>query len=183
MIRKLITVLFFFLFLSDITSAQHRRIRQPWGYGAAVIYNFQAESFGADVRVRIPVTGKLYAVPEISYYPSFNRYHDLFAGGALQYDLFSVKSYAFYPLAGVYYHNWMNAEEYAPGQHKTHNLSPQAGAGLVRNRGCWRPFIEDRYDFKWKEDNLRIGIYYYPGQCGKSGKSRKKEKCPSVHGT
>ncbi|MBS1764396.1 MAG: hypothetical protein JSS90_05470 [Bacteroidetes bacterium] len=178
--RKTSIAILFLVILSVSANAQRRKVSKPWGYGAGVIYNFQAESFGAEVRMRIPVTGKLYAVPEVSYYPSFNRYHDLFAGGALQYDLFAIRSYNFYPLAGVYYHNWLNVDEYAPGQRKKHNLSPQAGVGLVRNRGCWRPFIEDRYDFKWKEDHLRIGIYYYPGQCGKS---RSKEKCPSVKGT
>jgi hypothetical protein len=178
--RKTSIAILFLVILSVSANAQRRKVSKPWGYGAGVIYNFQAESFGAEVRMRIPVTGKLYAVPEVSYYPSFNRYHDLFAGGALQYDLFAIRSYNFYPLAGAYYHNWLNVDEYAPGQRKKHNLSPQAGVGLVRNRGCWRPFIEDRYDFKWKEDHLRIGIYYYPGQCGKS---RSKEKCPSVKGT
>lgn len=177
---KTTAALFFLIIFFVSAFAQRRKVKQPWGYGAGVIYNFQAEGFGAEVRVRIPVIGNLYAVPEISYFPSFNRYHDLFAGGALQYDLFALRSYTFYPLVGAYYHNWLNADDYAPEQRKQHNLSPQAGAGLVRNRGCWRPFIEDRYDFKWKENHLHLGIYYYPGQCGNS---RKKEKCPAVRGT
>ncbi len=56
------------------------------------------------------------------------------------------------------------------------NIVVEAGGGLVRNNGCIRPFLENRYDFKWKEDNLQIGIYIYPGACGGF---QRKEKCPA----
>ena len=165
----------------QLSSLAQRKTKPAIGYGGSVIYNFQAEGLGAELRMRIPISlSNLYAVPEFSYFPSFNRYHELYAGGALQYDIFRIKSYNFYAHAGGYYNYWINADNYAPEGKKTHNFAPEAGAGLVRNRGCWRPFIENRYDFTWKEDNIRLGIYYFPGQCGKS---RKKEKCPSVKGT
>lgn len=153
--------------------AQRRNSREPVGYGAAIIYNFMTEGFGADLRVKIPITYRLSAVPEISYFPAFNSYHEGFGGVALHYEIFTIRSYNLYLLGGAYFNYWINAEDFAPGQKKKNNFSPQAGGGLVRNRGCIRPFIENRYDFKWKEDNLRIGIYWYPGSCG-----RKKEKCP-----
>jgi hypothetical protein len=113
-------------------------------------------------------------VPEVDYFPAFNEYHELYAGAALQYDLFSMGSFNFYVLGAGYYNNWLNAEDFAPGQKKEHNFAPEAGAGLVRNIGCIRPFIENRYDFKWEENHLHIGIYWYPGLCG------TKEDCPGV---
>ncbi|MEP7171555.1 MAG: hypothetical protein ABI855_19445, partial [Bacteroidota bacterium] len=128
--------------------------------------------WGAGLRVKIPIRNRLSAVPEISYFPSFNRYHELYAGVALHYEILTIRSYNLYLAAGGYYNNWINAEAYAPGLKKKNNFAPEAGGGLVRNRGCWRPFIEDRYDFKWKENTLRIGIYWYPGSCSKN------EKCP-----
>jgi hypothetical protein len=159
--------------LFSSASAQ-RRTKPGWGYGAAIIYNFATEGFGADVRVKIPIRNRLSAVPEISYFPGFNRYHEFYAGLALHYEIFTIKSYNLYLAAGGYYNNWMNADEFIPGARKQNNFVFEAGGGLVRNRGCFRPFIEDRYDFKWKENNLRIGIYWYPGYC----RSGKKEKCP-----
>ncbi len=164
------------LMFANNTMAQRRKTSQPWGYGVAAIYNFQTAGFGAELRCKIPIKGKSSLVPEVSYFPSFNPYHEMYAGAALHYELFAIKSYNFYLLAGGYYNHWINAEEFAPGQRKENNFAPEAGAGLVRNRGCWRPFIENRYDFKWKEDNLRLGIYWYPGSCGKR---KRKEKCPA----
>ncbi len=167
--------------LNHNSFGQHlsRRTKPQWGYGAAIIYDFEATGWGAALRVKIPVIGKLSAVPEFSYFPSFNDYHEYYAGAAVHYELFTLRTYNFYPLIGAYYNNWINAEEYATQQRKQHNFAPEAGAGLVRNRGCIRPFIEYRYDFKWKENNLRLGIYWYPGACGK-GKPRRKENCPVV---
>lgn len=164
------------LLLCDVATAQRRKEKQPWGYGAAVIYNFQADGFGGDLRMKIPIKGRLSLVPEFNYYPDFNRYHEFYAGGALHLELLTLRSYNFYILGGGYYNKWINAEVYAPGQRKRENFVVEAGGGLVRNRGCIRPFIEDRWDFKWKEDNLRIGIYWYPGQCGGG---RRKEPCPA----
>jgi hypothetical protein len=165
------------LFLTSSHVNAQRRGSAPWGYGASVIYNFQAAGLGADLRVRIPVVNRMFFVPEVSYFPPFNRYHDLYAGGAFHYEVLTIRNYNLYVLGAAYYNNWINAEDFAPEQKKKNNFDPEAGLGLVKNRGCWRPFIENRYGFKWKEDNLRIGIYYYPGQCGKS---RRKEKCPPV---
>lgn len=148
---------------------------QETGYGGSIIYNFQIESFGIDLRAKIPLYRRLFVVPEISYFPGFNPYHELYAGAALQYELFNISRYTFYLSGGGYYNNWINANDFAPGQKKQNNLSPQAGGGLIRSRGCIRPFIEDRYDFHWKENTLRIGIMFYPGSCGRS-----KEKCPTI---
>lgn len=150
-----------------------KRENKSIGYGASLIYNFHATSFGADVRVKIPLLKNLSVVPQLSYFPAFNDYHEFYAGAALHYELFRLGTYNFYLLGAGYYNDWINAEEYAPGQKKQHNFAYEAGGGLVRRYGCIRPFIEDGYDFKWKENSLRIGIYIYPGECG------GKEKCPA----
>jgi len=143
------------------------------GYGGSIIYNFHANSFGADLRVKIPVVGKLYAVPQVSYFPAFNDYHELYAGLALHLEIARLGNYNLYIHGAGFYNHWINAEDYAPGQDKVNNFAYEAGGGLVRSYGCVRPFIEDGYDFKWRENSLRIGIYIYPGACG------GKEKCPA----
>ena len=153
--------------------AAQRRTKSSVGYGGSIIYNFATGGFGADLRVKIPLRNWFSVVPEVSYFPAFNDYHELYLGAALHYEIFSLGSYNLYLAAGGYYNDWINADDFAPGQKRQNNFVPEAGGGLVRNRGCIRPFIEDRYDFKWKEDNIRIGIYFYPGSCGS-----RKEKCP-----
>lgn len=155
------------------TFAQRERTSSV-GYGAAIVYNFQTQGFGVDVRARIHLWNSLYVVPEISYYPPFDNYHELYAGAALQYDVVSIGSYNFYIAGGGYYNMWFNSEDVAPTRKNENNLVPEAGAGFVRNHGCIRPFIEGRYDFKWKEETARIGIYWYPGSCG----GGRREKCP-----
>ncbi len=160
--------------LANSSSGQSvKRDKESVGYGAALIYNFHATSFGADVRVKIPVVRKLFVVPQFSYFPAFNDYHEFYAGAALHYELARLGNYKFYLLGAGFYNNWINAEAYAPGQKKVHNFAYEGGAGLVRSYGCIRPFIENGYDIKWKENSLRIGIYIYPGSC------RGKEKCPA----
>lgn len=158
----------------SLVTGMHNTMMAQTCYGVSIIYNFETEGFGADLRARIPVYKQLYAVPEISYFPSFNRYHEYYAGLALQYDIHSFGDYNLYVAGGGYYNSWLNFEDFYPGKGKENNIVPEAGLGLVKNFGCWRPFIESRYDFKWKEVNLRIGIYLCPGSCG------GKEKCPRV---
>ena len=99
-VRHISIILFAMLFAFN-ASAQ-RKVRKPIGYGASAIYNFQAEGIGADLRVRIPTpVNNLYVVPEISYYPPFNRYHELYAGGALQYDILRIRRYNLYLLGAA----------------------------------------------------------------------------------
>src|SRR3569832_94802 len=62
------------------------------GYGIGLIYNFMTEGLGVELRAKIPLPPrKLFVVPEVSYFPSFNPYHEAYAGAALHYELFNVK--------------------------------------------------------------------------------------------
>jgi hypothetical protein len=143
------------------------------GYGIGVIYNFMTEGLGGELRAKIPLPPRrLFVVPEVSYFPSFNPYHEAYAGAALHYELFNVKWMTFYLAGGGYYNKWFNWDEFSIVK-KEDNFVAQAGGGIVRNRRCIRPFIEDRYDFKWKENNLHVGIYWHPGSC------HKKVDCPA----
>lgn len=158
-----------------IGSAKQARAQQT-GFGGSIIYNFQAEGFGVDLRAKVPVYRRLFVVPEVSYYPSFNEYHEYYAGAALHYEIIQLNKFVFYLTAGAYFNNWINADDFAPGRKLQFNFSPQLGGGIVKRNGCLRPFVENRYDFKWKEDNIRIGVLIYPGSCGS-----KKEKCPRIN--
>ena len=167
-------IIFIAIFMSEGIFAQAvKRDKQSVGYGASLIYNFHATSFGADVRVKIPLLKNLSVVPQVSYFPAFNDYHEFYAGAALHYEIFRMGPYNFYLLGAGFYNDWINAEDFAPGQKKQHNFAYEAGVVLFRSFGCILPFIDNGYDFKCKENSLRIGLYIYPGACG------GKEKCPA----
>src|SRR5947207_14931243 len=88
-------------------SAQVYADERAVGYGIGIIYNFMTEGFGAELRAKIPLPPRrLFIVPEVSYFPSFNPYHELYAGAALHYELFDVKWMTFYAAAGGYYNKW-----------------------------------------------------------------------------
>jgi hypothetical protein len=157
----------------DANAQAVKREKQTVGYGASVIYNFHATGFGADLRMKIPLTKRLSVVPQVAYFPSFNDYHEYYAGAAIHWEVARIGTYNLYLLGAGYYNDWINAETYAPGQDERYNFAYEAGLGLVRSFGCIRPFIENGYDIKWRENSLRIGIYIYPGSCG------GKEKCPA----
>jgi hypothetical protein len=164
----------FAITVSNSLFAQGRRKeKESVGYGGSLIYNFHATGFGADLRVKIPIVSRLSVVPQVSYFPAFNDYHELYAGAALHYEFARLGNWNLYIHGAGFYNDWMNAEDYAPGQKKQHNFAYEAGGGIVRSYGCIRPFLEDGYDIKWKENSLRIGIYIYPGACG------GKEDCPA----
>ena len=143
------------------------------GFGGGIIYNFHSTGIGGDLRLKIPVTKRVSFVPEFDYFPAFNDYHEFYAGAALHLEVATIGTYNLYLLGAGYFNKWINAEEFAPGQKKENNFAPELGMGLVRNHGCVRPFIEDRYDFKWKENSLRIGVYIYLSSC------QGKEPCPA----
>ena len=146
-----------------------------WGVGAAAIYNFQTESYGADLNVHIPMKYRISLVPEVSYFFPFNPIHELYAGISINYEFMKFKNYNPYISVGAFYNDWFNSEEYAAGLKKKNNFAPEAGIGIIRNHGCLRPFIQHRYDVKWKEGNLRVGIVYFFNSC----RHINKDNCPA----
>ena len=156
---------------------------QKIGVGVSAIYNLQTESYAPGLRVEIPYK-RLSIVPQIAYYPSFNKINEYYAGLSLHLNLFYIKSWAFYGLVHGSYNGWINYEASPMKDAGYSNWDGEVGAGLT-TRKCLRPFIEYRYNFKWKETNLRIGVMYFFGcnsKNGKGGGGRKKHKamtCPA----
>jgi len=141
-------------------SSLYRVNAQGVGIGASVIYNFQTESFGSDIRVNLKPHKGFRIVPQLAYYPSFNKIHEYYAGLGLELNIFKIKRYSFYLLAHGAYNNWINVERSVMKDVEASNWALEGGIGLVKNTGCWRPFVECRYNVRWQESNLRIGIMY-----------------------
>lgn len=175
--RKSIIILsFIFISISAIKA-------EGFGIGASAIYNLQTESFGAGLRLNFKPNNLFRIIPQASYYPSFNKIHEYYVGLGLELNLFKIKNYNFYLLAYVAYNGWLNYETSNMKDAKYSNWAMEGGGGIVRNTGCWRPFVEYRYNGWFRETNFRLGVMYVMG-CNKKGFSNNKRKrsvmtCPA----
>ena len=142
------------------------------GVGGAVIYNFQTEGFGAELRGDYHLNRHFAIVPEVSYFPSFNPIHELYAGLSGHYLFPITRNIDGYFALSIFYNDWINAVAYSHGEKSPNNMAPEGGGGLVRSRGCLRPFIESRWDAQWHEANLRIGLLWFFNSC-------KQKDCPA----
>jgi len=171
------SILFFLLlFISIYAFSQKKDKTVLFGVGAA--YNFQTEGFAPELRAKIPVYRKLFLSPRLSYFPGFNQIHELYAGADLGYHLFQYRKLKPYIFAGAYYNNWINSSEFDSNKAKQNNLAPEAGAGILFHFHCFNPFIEGRYDAKWKEGSVVLGLFLKFGECFK-GKGSIVKNCPN----
>ncbi len=145
-----------------------------WGLGGEVIYNFKPKSLGFGIRGEIPIIeDQLSVVPQISYFPafSFSQVKDFNAGVAVHYAPFNFAIVSPYILAaGGYNKRTFLANSGKLGEAAS-TWSGELGLG-VRMETCWRPFLELRYNFKWKEPTVRLGIMYM-FNC------KEDKKCPA----
>ena len=76
---------------------------QPVFYGIGGVYDFQTMGKAADVRMLLPIADRLYISPRFSYFFSFNKIYEYYAGAEAKY-FFSlnntIKPYAY---IGGYY--------------------------------------------------------------------------------
>jgi hypothetical protein len=170
----------FYLCLSLIATtacAQKRKNAPQTGFGLGLVYNFPVKSIAGELRAKIPVWNRFYAVPEISYFVPFSPIHEVYAGAALHYESpYTLGRFTPYLAAGAYYNNWINIAEYRSNMKDQNNLVPEAGLGIILSHGCIRPYLEGRYDARWKEGTVRFGVLFYPGDCRLR---TKKVKCPA----
>jgi hypothetical protein len=154
------------------------------GVGASAMYNFQTQGIGVGIRGQFPLVKNLSIVPQLYYFPGFNKINELFVGANLHYDWRRWQNFTPYVLAGGFYNRWLNAETSGYLKAKPNNFIPELGVGILFRSFCWRPFIEQRYNPVWKEGTFRIGIMYYPKSCsgkGSNGTNRKTYACPKIN--
>jgi hypothetical protein len=153
------------------------------GVGACALYNLQTTGIGFGVRGQFPILKNLSIVPQLYYYPSFNKVNELFIGANFHYEWRRWQSFTPYVAAGGFYNRWMNSETSGYLNAKPNNFIPEAGVGILFLKYCWRPFIEQRYNPVWKEGTFRLGIMWYPSICGGNGHqgiNRKTYDCPKI---
>lgn len=132
------------------------------GIGADAQYNFQTEGLGAGARVSIFPNNRLSFVPQFSYYFPFNKVNEYYAGLALEYKFIRRPKFNIYGIAHGAYESWLNYEQSPMKTAKPTNLDLEAGIGISGTKRL-RPYAEYRYNIRFLETHLRVGVLYIFG--------------------
>ena len=169
MISRLLLLILFFLFFSFLGKSQNI------GAGVDVMYNFQTESFGAGARVNVFPNNRLSFVPQFSYYFPFNKVEEYYIGLGLECKVLRRDKFNLYLLAHGAYNSWLNYERSSLKGAQLNNWNAEGGIGITNNR-CLRPFLEYRYNIKFRETHLRLGLLYIFG-CSGSRRKHSVDRC------
>jgi hypothetical protein len=165
-----ITTVFVLVYTLSVTA-------QKIGVGADMMYNFQSEGFGSGARVSFFPNNTLSIVPEFSYYFKFNKVNEYYAGAALEYKIIKRKKIFGYLILHGAYNKWISYKESPMLNPKPNNWDLEGGGGISGTK-CWRPFLEYRYNIRFRETHLRLGILYIWGcKAKKWGFGADKERC------
>jgi len=135
--------------------------------GLEGIYNFQTSSIGFGGRFEMPFR-YFSVVPQVSYFPAFNKVSEFYAGASLHANILKMKKWASYGIIHGAFNGWLNYADSPMRDAKFANWDAEAGLGLKTN-GCIFPFVEGRYNFKWQEATVHVGIAYTFGCKDKKG--------------
>ena len=150
---------------------------QNIGVGGSAMYNFQTESFGFGLRASIFPNKTVSFVPQLSYYPSFNKVSEITLGVSVEAKVIRTRTFNWYVLAHGGYNNWLNAEDSPMQGAQTTNWNVEVGGGVSTNH-CLRPFLEYRYNIKFQETHLQLGLLYIFG-CKKGSRGGNRHSCPA----
>lgn len=134
--------------------------------GGSVVYNPHTKSLGFGLRAEIPIESinlleGISIVPQLSYYPPFSPIHEFYLGSSVHLGVYSINRWSFYTLINLSYNGWINNDNNDYRQGKFSNLGVELGVGVSRKlMKCLYPFFECRYNFKWNEFNLGLGLMY-----------------------
>lgn len=163
-------IIIFFVMMSVAMKAQNI------GAGVSAIYNFQSESFGAGIRGSVFPTKRLSFSPQFSYFFPFNKVTEYTLGLAVEYKAIYRPKFHIYGLLHGGYNKWINYKQSAMKDAKPTNFNFEAGVGISTNK-CLRPFLEYRYNVRFLETHLNLGLLYIFG-C-KNRSSVSGTECPT----
>ena len=166
----MICILFFATLLPLLCRAQ------KWGVGGSVLYNFQTEGIGAGARASYMPNNTISLVPQVSYYFGFNKVSEYNIGIGAEYKFIKSHTLNFYALGHGAYNRWINYESSPLIGAQKNNWNLEGGIG-VSTTHCLRPFIEYRYNIKFRESHLQAGLLYIIGCNG----VHKRVRCPAYY--
>lgn len=136
---------------------------QKIGVGGSAMWNFQSESLGVGARVNFFPNNTISYVPQFSYYSLFiGSISEWTLGLSIEAKIKRGNTFNWYLLAHGGYNNWSNAGSSALEGASSTNWNLEGGAGVTTN-WCLRPFLEYRYNIKFQETHLRLGVLYIFG--------------------
>jgi hypothetical protein len=175
-------ILFFFLLISLHPFIGYS---QNIGVGASALYNFQTESGGFGARVNFFPDNTVSYVPQFTYY-LFGPISEYMIGLSIELKVKRGNTFNYYIMAHGAYDRWLNAEASGMEGAKPTNWNLEGGVGITTNR-CLRPFLEYRYNIKFQETHLRLGLLYIFG-CNSGGNGyrdarrvKKSMVCPAYN--
>jgi hypothetical protein len=168
---KLMTIILFLMASTFVLKAQ------LIGVGAEGIYNIQTESIGTGIRASFFPNKRFSFTPQFSYFFPFNKINEFTIGLGIEGKFIKRKKINVYGKLHGGYNSWINYKTSLLKDAKPNNWNFEGGLGISTNT-CLRPFIEYRYNVKFKETHLNLGFLYIFG-CSKKNKYNNNERCPS----
>ncbi len=154
---------------------------QNIGAGVSGLYNFQSESSGVGARVNVFPNSRISLIPQFSYYSIFlGTISEWTLGLGVEAKVIRTNQLNFYLLAHSGYNHWINASSSPLEGATTSNWNLEGGGGITTN-GCLRPFIEQRYNFKFQESHLQVGLVYIFGCNNDERNINRKVSCPAYN--
>ena len=160
--------IFAFFFVSSVSFSQ----KTPISLGVAGGYNFQTQGLGYDIRATKPLSEQIRATLRYSGFPSFNIIKEKYLGLDLEYIFHEGLKIDYYGFLGMNYDNWQNASDFKSNIAKKNNFVLEGGIGAEIKYQRFRPFAEWRYDTKWKEGTLFVGLKFGLNAFAKKDKYR-----------
>ena len=156
-VMKLVKILVFSVLslMTGLLQAQNNR-----GLGGELAYNFQTSGLGVGVRYEIEYY-RFTIVPQVVYYPGFNDIHEFHLGVSGHLNVWRNELLRVYALGNLSYNGWFNYEDNPIVGDSFSNWGAELGVGATTSYWKLAPFIEYRYNVKWYETNLRVGLMYY----------------------
>lgn len=154
---------------------------QNIGAGASAMWNFQSESLGVGARVNFFPNNTISYVPQFSYYSLFiGSISEWTLGLSIEAKVIRGNTFNWYLMAHGGYNNWSNAGSSALEGASSTNWNLEGGAGITTNK-CLRPFLEYRYNVKFQETHLRLGLLYIFGCGGNNGSYRNPGRMKNMY--
>ena len=146
---------------------------QETGIGASALYNFQTNGIGLGLRVPINTQDQVSWTPQLAYYLPFDKVSEYVLGLAMEYKFIRWSNADLYTILHGGYDNWSNASKSGMKGATIANWDGELGLGLA-GRNCLKPFVEYRYNLRFLETHIQVGIIYVFG-CGNTNIDR----CPA----
>jgi len=170
-------IIIIFVFFTATAFAQSKKEKEKTMFGLGADFNFQTVGAAIDLRAKIPVYKNTYITPRLAYFPGANNIHEYYFGADANYHPYQYKKLKPYVYLGGYYDRWINADDFVSNKAKKNNFVFEGGTGVVFDLGCLNPYIEYRYDTKWKEGTMGLGVFFKFCKCFTP--KRKKIRCPA----